>query len=344
MTMPLDPRATACAALAVAALVASSASAEQSVAEFYKGKTITLLLGTGPGGSFDVYARMFVEHLGRHIPGNPRIVIEHMPGAGGTIAGNHLYGQGPQDGTKVLQSHALPLTEMLQPKGVRFKTAEFQWLGTFDSIAHTMSFWHTTPVKKIADMNNQALIVGSFSKSNLTYQWPAMLKDVLRLNFKLITGYPSGNHNNLAMERGEIHGWAPTWENLIGTRPHWIREKKVTILVQFTLERKRQLPDVPTLLELAPDDKKDVVEFLAAGTPFARAMAVGPGVPKDRVAALRRAFDATMQDPAVLAEAKKRNIGLDPRDAAYAHALVKKVVGASPALIARVKKAAGQDE
>jgi tripartite-type tricarboxylate transporter receptor subunit TctC len=344
MTMPLVPRVCAFASLVTAILVAGPATAQQSVADFYQGKAVTILMGTGPGGSFDVYARIFADHLGRHIPGNPRIVIEHMPGAGGTIAGNHLYGPGPQDGTKILQSHALPLTEMLQPKGVRFKTAEFQWLGTFDSIAHTMAFWHTTPVKKIADMNDPALIVGSFSKSNLTYQWPAMLKDVLGMNYKLITGYPSGNHNNLAMERGEIHGWAPTWENLIGTRPHWITEKKVTILVQFTLERKQQLPDVPTLLELAPDDKKDVVEFLAAGTPFARAMAVGPGVPKDRVAALRKAFDATMRDPAVLAEAQKRNIGLDPRDAAYAHALVNKVVNASPELIARVKKSSGQDE
>jgi tripartite-type tricarboxylate transporter receptor subunit TctC len=342
MTMPLVPRVCAFASLVTAILVAGPATAQQSVADFYQGKAVTILMGTGPGGSFDVYARIFADHLGRHIPGNPRIVIEHMPGAGGTIAGNHLYGPGPQDGTKILQSHALPLTEML--KGVRFKTAEFQWLGTFDSIAHTMAFWHTTPVKKIADMNDPALIVGSFSKSNLTYQWPAMLKDVLGMNYKLITGYPSGNHNNLAMERGEIHGWAPTWENLIGTRPHWITEKKVTILVQFTLERKQQLPDVPTLLELAPNDKKDVVEFLAAGTPFARAMAVGPGVPKDRVAALRKAFDATMRDPAVLAEAQKRNIGLDPRDAAYAHALVNKVVNASPELIARVKKSSGQDE
>ncbi|MGH6770125.1 MAG: Bug family tripartite tricarboxylate transporter substrate binding protein [Xanthobacteraceae bacterium] len=333
----------AIAVLATVTLSASPAAAQKSVADFYKGKTVSLLLGTGPGGSFAVYARIFVEYLGRHIPGNPSIVIEHMPGAGGVIAGNHLYGPAPQDGTKILQTHALPLSEMLQPKGVRFKSAEFQWLGTFDSIAHTMSWWHTTPVKKIADMNNPALIVGSFSKSNLTYQWPAMLKDVLGVNFKLITGYPSGSQNNLAMERGEIHGWAPTWENLIGTRPHWIAEKKVTILVQFTLERKKQLPNVPTLLELAPDNKKDVVEFLAAGTPFARAMAVGPRVPKDRVAALRKAFDATMRDPAVVAAAKKANIGLDPRDAAYAHALVNKVVNASPALIARVKKSSGQD-
>ena len=114
-----------------------------------------------------------------------------------------------------------------------------------------------------------------------------MMKDVLGLNFKLITGYPTGNHNNLAMERGEIHGWAASWENLIGTRPHWITEKKVTLLAQFLLERKPQIPEVPTLLELAPADKKDVVEFLSASTPFGRGVVVGPGVPADRVAALR---------------------------------------------------------
>ena len=146
------------------------------------------------------------------------------------------------------------------------------------------------------------------------------------------------------MERGEIHGWAASWENLIGTRPHWIKEKKVNLLVQFMLERKHQIPDVPTLLELAPPDKKDVVEFMSAATPFGRAMVMGPGVPADRVAAMRAAFDATMKDPAFLASAQKRQVDLDWRDHQHTMSLVKKIVGASPELIARVKKSIGQEE
>lgn len=344
--MLLCARASAVAAfVAVAALTSAPVAAQQSVADFYKGKNVILLLGTGPGGSYDLYARIFADHLGKHIPGNPSIVVEHMPGAGGVTAGNHLYGPGPQDGTKILLSHAIIMSEVLDPKaGVRFQSPKFNWIGTYDAIAHTMALWHESPVKTIADLKSQNIVIGSFAKAHFTYQWPAMMRDVLGLNFKLITGYPTGNHNNLAMERGEIHGWAASWENLIGTRPHWITEKKVTLLAQFVLERKHQIPDVPTLLELAPADKKDVVEFLSASTPFGRGVVVGPGVPADRVAALRAAFEATIKDPAFVAAAEKRQVDIDWRGHEHTMSLVQKMVGASPDLIARVKKSIGQED
>ena len=344
--MPFHTRVLAFAA-AAAALLASPASAQQSVADFYKGKNLVILMGTGPGGSYDLYGRTIGEFLGKHLPGNPNVIIEHMPGAGGVTAGNHLFGPGPQDGTKILLSHAIILAEMLEPRGVRFKSAQMQWLGAYDAIAHTIAFWHELPVKTIDDLKGAkgaAVVVGSFAKTHLTYQWPAMMKDVLGLNFKLITGYPTGNTNNLAMERGEIHGWAASWENLMGTRPHWVTENKVRMLAQFVLERKPQIPEVPTLIELAPSDKRDVVEFLTAATPFGRAMAVGPGVPADRVAALRKAFMDTMKDPAFLALAKKRSLDIDPQDHNHTMALVKKIVGASPELVARVKKSIGLEE
>ena len=342
--MPLMARALVFAALA-ATMIASPATAQQSVADFYKGKTIALLLGTGPGGSYDLYARIFAEHLPRHIPGNPSIVVEHMPGAGGVAAGNHLYGPGPQDGTKILLSHAIIMSEVLEPKaGVRFQSPKFNWIGTYDAIAHTLALWHGSKAKSIADLKKPGTVIGSFAKAHFTYQWPAMMKDVLGLDFKLITGYPTGNHNNLAMERGEIDGWAASWENLIGTRPHWITEKKVNLLVQFLLERKSQILDVPTLLELAPPDKKDVVEFMSAATPFGRAVVMGPGVPSDRVNAIRAAFEATIKDPAFLAMAEKRQVDIDWRDHQHTMSLVNKIVGASPDLIARVKKSIGQEE
>jgi tripartite-type tricarboxylate transporter receptor subunit TctC len=171
-----------------------------------------------------------------------------------------------------------------------------------------------------------------------------MMKHVLGTKYQVITGYRSGSDLNLAMERGEVHGWAASWENLAGTRPEWLADKKVSVLVSFTLERKKQIPDVPTLLELTPPDKKEVVEFITAGTPFGRAMAVGPGVPADRVAVLRKAFDDVMKDPAFLAEAAKRKLDIDPRPAAYPHALAEKLAAASPELVTRVKQAIGQTE
>jgi tripartite-type tricarboxylate transporter receptor subunit TctC len=346
--MPLPLRALRClasGALALA-LIAGPASAQQSVADFYKGKNVSLLLGTGPGGSYDLYARIFAEFLGKHIPGNPNIVVEHMPGAGGVTAGNHLFGPGPQDGTKVLLSHAIILSEMLSPKGVRFKSAQFNWVGTYDAINHTLAIWHEAGVKSIDDLKGDKgakITIGSFARAHLTYQWPAMFKDVMGLNYRLITGYPTGNHNNLAMERGEISGWAASWENLIGTRPHWIKEKKVYLPVQFVLERKPEIPDVPTFMEIAPAGKKDMVEFMTAATPFGRGIVLGPKVPAERVAALRTAFAATVKDPGFLAMAKKRQVEVHWRDHNETMALVKKIVGASPELIARVKKSIGQE-
>jgi tripartite-type tricarboxylate transporter receptor subunit TctC len=337
--------AIVCAAVGLAGTAVMTApAAAQSVADFYKGKTISILMGTNPGGSYDLYGRVIGDHIARYIPGNPNIIMEHMPGAGGVIAGNHLYGPGPQDGTKILLSHSIPLAEKLEPKGVRFESAKFQWLGTFDAIAHTMAIWHDQKVDTMEALKTKPLVIGSFAKGHLTYQWPALMKYVLGTNYQVITGYRSGADCNLAMERGEIHGWAASWENLAGTRPQWITDKKVSILVSYTLERKKQIPEVPTLLELAPPDKKDIVEFITAGTPFGRAMTVGPGVPADRVAALRKAFDDVMKDPAFLADAAKRNLDIDPHPASYAQALANKLASASPELVARVKTAIGQTD
>jgi tripartite-type tricarboxylate transporter receptor subunit TctC len=325
--------------LVVLAIVPAKA---ESVANFYSGKTVSLFMGTGPGGSFDLYGHTIAEHLSRHIPGHPTIILEHLPGAGGVIAANHVYTTAPQDGTVILESHAIALSEMLTPTGVRFKSAKFNWLGAFDAIAQLMTIWHTAQVKTIEDLKTANIVIGAFSKSHLTYQWASLLKEIIGAKYKVVAGYRSGNDCNLAMERGEIAGWTASWENIEGTRPQWVTEKKVTFLTQFTLEREPYAKDVPTLTELAPPDKKDMAEFLASGTPVSRALAVGPGVPAERVAVLRKAFDELMHDKAFLADADKRRISISPRNAVQLTALINKITQASPELLARVKKAIGQ--
>jgi hypothetical protein len=166
-----------------------------------------------------------------------------------------------------------------------------------------------------------------------------LTKNILGANYKVTTGYPSGNHLNLAMERGEIAGWTISWENLYAVKPEWLRDKRVTIFIQYAVERLRELPDTPTLAEISPPAKRPMAEFIASGTPFARALAVGPGVPKDRVAALRKAFDDLMRDQEFLAVAKKRKLDINPRNAAATHALLAKITGASPELVGQVMKA-----
>jgi len=330
--------------LIAAAIAAAPPAAADNIADFYSGKTVSIVMGTGPGGSYDIYGRTIAEHISRHIPGKPTVIVEHMPGAGGVIAGNHIYGTAPQDGSKMLLSHAIPLSEKLTPTGVRFESAKFNWLGAYDAIAQMLTLWNNVPVNTIEELKTADIVVGSFSKSHLTYQWASLLKDAIGAKYKIVTGYRSGNDCNLAMERGEISGWTASWENLNGTRPQWLPEKKVKLLAQFTLEREPYLKNIPTLMELAPPDKKDVAEFVISGTPFARAIAVGPGVPAERVAALRKAFDALMKDPAFLADAEKRKLAIGPRNAAQVHALVNKLASASPDLLTRVKKAIGQIE
>ncbi len=328
---------------AAAFAAAPTAAAAESVADFYRGKTIAMVMGTGPGGSYDLYGRTIAPHLSRHIPGNPNIIMEHMPGAGGVIAGNHIYTQAQQDGTKMLLAHAIVLSEKLDPTGVRFETAKMQWLGAYDAIAQVMAIWHAAPPKTLDDLKTMDnIVIGSFARNHLTYQWASLLKEAIGAKYKIISGLRSGNDNNLAMERGETHGWTPSWENLIGTRPHWIAEKKVRLLAQFTLKRKPYIKEVPTLIELSPPDKRDVAEFVISGTPVSRAIGLGPNVPADRVAALRKAFEETMKDPAFLEECKKRKLSIDPTSHQELHAMITKIVTANPELVTRVKKAIGQ--
>jgi tripartite-type tricarboxylate transporter receptor subunit TctC len=340
------PLASRFAVVALTVALTASPCAADSVADFYKGKTIAILMGTGPGASYDLYGRTIAEHLTRHIPGNPTIIVEYMPGAGGVIAANHIFNTAPQDGTKILLSHAIPMAEKLEPAGVRFQSAKFHWLGAYDAIVQALTLWHTAPASTIDDLKTKPVIVGAFSKTHFTYHWASLLKDAIGAgaHYKIVAGYKSGNDCNLAMERGEIHGWTASWESIASARPQWLAEKKVKMLVQFTLERMPYLKDVPTLMELAPPGKQDVAEFMISGTPFARAMAVGPGVPADRVAALRKAFDALMKDEAFLADANKRKLAISPRNAEQVQGLVNKIASASPELVTRVKKTIGLAE
>jgi tripartite-type tricarboxylate transporter receptor subunit TctC len=325
----------------VSGLCASAAAfAQQGVADFYKGRTVSIVMGTGPGGSYDLYGRLIANHYGKHLPGNPAMIIEHMPGAGGATAANFMFGAGPQDGSKILLTHALPLIEKLQSGGVRFESRKFQWIGAYDQISQVLAIWHTSPGGTIEELKSKDVVLGSMGRSHLSYQWATLLKDALGAQFRVISGYPTGGELNMAMERGEIAGWTVAWENLAGNAS-WLREKKVVFPVQFTLTRMRELPDVPTLIELAQGESKEIAEFLAAGTPHARGLAAGPGVPAARVDAMRTAFDAMVKDPAFLEEAAKRNLAISPRDWKEVAALAERIVSASPEFVAKVKKAVG---
>jgi tripartite-type tricarboxylate transporter receptor subunit TctC len=298
-------------------------------------------MGTGPGGSYDLYGRLLINQYGKHLPGNPNFIIEHMPGAGGATAANFMYGPGPQDGSKILMTHALPLIEKLQSSGVRFESRKFQWLGAYDQISQVLAIWHTAPGRTIEGLKGADVVLGAMGRYHFSYQWASLVKESLGAQLRVISGYPSGGELNLAMERGEIAGWTIAWENLTGGNAAWLKEKKVVIPLQFTLSRMKDLPDVPTLIEMSQGDSRAIAEFLASGTPHARALAAGPNVPADRVAALRTAFDVMMKDPAFLAEAEQRKLSILPRTAREVQVLTDKMAEASPEFIEKVKKVVG---
>lgn len=318
----------------------SGAALAQDPAQFYANRTIAILMGTSPGGSYDIYGRVIASHIARHIPGKPNIIIEHMPGAGGAAAGNFIYGPGPQDGSKILLSHALPLMEKLEPpSAIRYESKKMHWLGAYDEIAQVMAIWHGAGASTIDDLKSKELVFGSMATNHLSYQWAMVAKASLGARYKVISGYTTGGALNLAMERGEIAGWSVAWESIAVGKEDWIAARKVSIPLVFTLERMKQLPNVPTLLELTKGPEREVVEFLANGTPIARAMALGPNVPADRVAAVKKAFADMMRDPEFLDDAAKRRLGIRFRTAGETQALVAKIVDASPDLVARVKRA-----
>jgi tripartite-type tricarboxylate transporter receptor subunit TctC len=314
----------------------------QSPIEFFKGKQLAMTMGTRPGGSFQVYTQALAAHMPKHIPGNPTIVPNFIPGAGGTKAANWIYSVAAQDGSQILMSHALPLAQRLRPKGLKFKSEKFQWLGAFSAINQLVTLWKTAPAKTLAELKSKEVIMGSFAKNHLTYQWLHLANNVVGTKMKVVTGFRGGAKNNLAMQQGETHGWAASWGNLNATKPHWLKDGSINILINFGLERIPEIGNVPTLLELAKGDDKAVVDFVASATPVSRALTVGPGVPADRVAVLRTAMEKTLKDPAFLADAKKRKLPLRPRSWQEVTALVKKIVDAPESLVDRVKKMTGQ--
>jgi tripartite-type tricarboxylate transporter receptor subunit TctC len=325
---------------AVGVMLTMAPAAAETVEEFYtKKNTLTLLAGTRPGGSYGLYGGILGKYMSQYIPGKPTIVMQYMPGAGGGKAANYLYNAAPKDGSVMLSTHAIPILEKMRGSGIRFKSGELIWLGAMSQIAQLMVVWGEAPAKTLDEMKQKELVIGAFSKNHPTFQWPALLNNLVGTKFKIIVGYRGGATNNKAMQQGETHGWAASWGNLNGTRPDWLRDKKVNIVAQFGLERLPELADVPTLRELVPPDQTDIVDFLTAATPVSRAIALPPGTPADRVEALRKAFEMTMKDPGFLAETKERKLTVRPRTAKEVENYVNSIVNATPELVERVKKA-----
>jgi tripartite-type tricarboxylate transporter receptor subunit TctC len=316
-------------------------STAQTPEQFYKGKSIDLEVGYPTGGSNDAYARLLATHIGKHIPGAPAVVPRNMPGAGSFLAVNRVANTLPRDGTVIgLGAPTLALDEKLGSQGVRFKTVDFNWLGRVDSLINIVMMWKTSPVKTIADAQRiESTLSGTGAGSTVSI-YPTVLNNVIGTKFKLVMGYRGSNEAMLALERGEVEGHSTAWSAVKVAKPDWLRDKTVNIIVQFALKRHPELPDVPTAVELARnDEERQVLSAIMNASEVGTAFFTTPGIPPDRLAALRRAFDETVKDPEFLAEAEKVRLGITPMTGEEVQNLVAQVSSLSPALLERVRAA-----
>jgi len=289
--------------------LASGPVLAQTPAEFYKGKNVDLYVGYSTGGGYDVYGRIVARFMGRHIPGNPTVVVKNMDGAGSMRAANYIYNVAPKDGTAFgTVARGLAFDTLFGLQGAQFDGTKFSWIGSAnDEVSVCVGWSSTSGIAKFEDLKTKQMIVGGTGGSADTDQFPRIINAVLGTKMKLVVGYPGGNEVNLAMERGEVQGrcgWS--WSSVKSTQAGWLKDKKINVLVQLSLSKHADLPDVPLIMDLAQtEEQKQIFRLIFARQVLGRPFLAPPGLPADRLAALRTAFMDTMKDPDFLAEADK---------------------------------------
>ena len=320
-----------------------AAAAAQSAADFYKGRNISLYIGYSPGGAYDLYARVIARHIGTHIAGNPTFVPQNMEGAGSLRLANFLYRVAPQDGTAIATfGRGIAFDPLLIGQGDAFDAQKFNWIGGANNEVSVCVALKNSGIAKFQDLFTKELTVGGTGASADTDQFPRVLNGVLGTHFKIVQGYPGGNDVVLAMERGEVQGrcgWS--WSSVISTHKAWIEDKRMIVLVQLSLNKHPDLPDVPLVMEFAKtDEQRQILKMIFARQVMGRPYLAPPNVPADRIAALRDAFMATMTDKDFLAEADKTQLEINPVPGEEVEKLVKEVYATPPDVIAKAKLAA----
>ncbi len=334
------------AALGLAGLLASSVVAPvlaaDSVADFYKGKKITLLIGYSTGGGYDTYARTVARHMGRHIPGKPDIIPRNKPGAGSILVANELYNKSRKDGTVIgVFGRGVPMEPLFGNRKAAFDPAKYTWLGSANNEVSVCISWHTTGINTVNDLLTKDIIVGGTGPSADTDVFPRILNNLLDAKLKIVTGYPGGNDINLALERGEVQARCGySWSSAKSRSAKWLAEKKIKVLMQMSTAKHPDLPDVPFIMDLATNDRdKKILEIIFARQAWGRPFVAPPGVPADRAKALQDAFMATMTDPKFLADTKKQKLEISPIDGATIGKLIASVATAPKELIEAAKDA-----
>jgi tripartite-type tricarboxylate transporter receptor subunit TctC len=325
----------------LALAVASGLAHADPVAEFYKGRQVAMILSAGEGGGYASYAHAFAPFFSAHIPGKPKIIIQHLPGAGGIRAMNYLNSIAPKDGSTIGFVHSsVPFAPLFGIEGAKFDPRQMGWIGSINATSAICVAWHTSPIKTWQDLFDREFIVGGTGAGSQMETFPAMLNKLFGTRIKIISGYKGGHEIYLAMERGEVHGRCGGLVSSIrSTRPDWFPQKKVVVPVQVSLERNSLFPDVPAIVELAKDARtKQVLQLILAPQDMDRPLLTPPGVPAERLAALRAAFHAAIKDPGFVAEAARQQLEINE----IAGPKVEEIVRGAYALPPEVIKIAGE--
>jgi tripartite-type tricarboxylate transporter receptor subunit TctC len=289
----------------IATLAAACTAAAADEAAFFRNKTITVMVPSSLGATLGLYGRLVVDHLGKHIPGNPNVIIESRPGAGGAVGAAYAYQLAPKDGTYIAEVLAPSVTLPLL-RDVKFDGSKFQWIGSLVPRPAVISVWReTTPAKTLEEAKHKKLILGSSGKGSETFLVPTLMNRALGTKFNIVTGYKGGAEINLAMEQGEVHGRMQYWSGWTAGKPDWLRDNKLIHFVQYGPPIK-ELPHVPSLKGLVKNEKvRQMVTFLEAANRIGMGFWLPPGTPKERVATLRKAFKSMMASEEFKAAAKK---------------------------------------
>ncbi len=343
------PCALRLAWLLLSVLLTVSASAQEP---FYKGKTMTIIVGTKAGDVYDLYARLITEHMSKHIPGNPFIIAQNVPGAASLIAANQVYNAAKPDGLTIGAIYPALYFDQLQKKGeVRFDWTKFNWLGSTVRSNHLMYMRADTPYKSTDDVRKASTPpkCGATGTTSTGYYLPKLMEEALGTKFDIVTGYQAGQDVDLAVERGEVQCRAFTITAYFAREPFitWRKDGFVRVLFQTGIKRDARLKDVPTIYELmdrykTSDNARRLAKVILAAGDFGRPIVAPPGVPVERVKILREAFDKAIKDPALLADAEKRQLEIDSTDSRELESLAKEVIGTPPDVVERMKKLLGE--
>ena len=330
-------------ALALTMLVAWVGPANaQSVADFYRGKSINLLIAYTAGGGYDLNARVLARHLGKHIPGNPTVIPQNFAGAAGLRLANFIYNAAPKDGTTIgMFARGSSTAPIISNEGVQFDSRRYTWIGSVSDEVSLCASWHTSKVKSFDDLLTMPFVAGAQGSLSDSAVFANILRSTFGAKIRVVTGYPGTNEVSLAMERGEVEGrcgWA--WGSIKITQPEWLKSKKLIPLIQLSLVRSPELPDLPLILDRARNEReRKMFQLVFSRQQMAWPIAAPPDIPADRAAALRTAFDATMKDPAYLAEAKERFLDVNPMRGVAMEKLIRELYEAPADVISATKAA-----